>query len=144
MTPTKLLIGQIVIVLTTALFGVWGATHWAAAQLGYQPQLGPAWFVFGGTPIYRPWQLFIWWYFYDAYAPEIFARSGVLAAASGLIGCSTAIAGSIWRARQAKAVTTYGSARWATHGEIEQSGLLADAGVFLGLWRDGYLRHAGA
>ncbi|ESQ84225.1 hypothetical protein AEAC466_10800 [Asticcacaulis sp. AC466] len=143
MTPTKLLIGQILVVLLTALFGVWAATQWAAAQLGYQSQLGPAWFVFIGTPIYRPWQLFIWWYFYDAYAPEVFARSGALAACSGLLGCSTAIAGSVWRARQAKAVTTYGSARWATHSEIEQAGLLGDAGVFLGRWKDGYLRHTG-
>lgn len=143
MTPTKLLIWQILIVLLTALLGVWAATEWAAAQLGFQARLGAPWFCVLNVPVYRPWQLFIWWYFYDAYAPEIFARSGVLAAASGLIGCSTAIAGSIWRARQAKAVTTYGSARWATHGEIEQSGLLADAGVFLGRWRDGYLRHAG-
>lgn len=143
MTPTKLLIGQILIVLLTALLGVWAATQWAAIQLGFQSQLGPAWFGFFGLPVYRPWQLFIWWYFYDAYAPDVFARSGILAAASGLIGCSTAIAGSVWRARQAKAVTTYGSARWATNREIEQAGLLGDAGVFLGRWRDGYLRHVG-
>jgi type IV secretion system protein VirD4 len=143
MTPTKLLIGQTLIILLTALMGVWSATQWAAAQLGYQAQLGTAWFTLFGMPIYRPWQLFIWWYFYDAYAPEVFAKSGMLAATSGLFGCSTAIAGSVWRARQAKAVTTYGSARWATHREIEASGLLNDAGVFLGRWKDGYLRHAG-
>ncbi|MFT4077465.1 MAG: conjugal transfer protein TraG [Asticcacaulis sp.] len=143
MTPTKLLFGQILVVLLTALLGVWAATQWAAAQLGYQAQLGPDWFRLFGLPVYRPWQLFIWWYFYDAYAPEVFARSGMVAAASGLIGCSTAIAGSVWRARQAKLVTTYGSARWATHREIEQSGLLRDLGVFLGRWRDGYIRHTG-
>ncbi|CAL4869372.1 Conjugal transfer protein TraG (plasmid) [Asticcacaulis sp. MM231] len=143
MTPTKLLFGQIFIVLLTALLGVWAATQWAAAQLGYQSQLGPAWFSVLGVPVYRPWQLFIWWYFYDAYAPEIFARSGVLAAFSGLVGCSTAIAGSVWRARQTKLVTTYGSARWATQTELEHSGLLGDAGVFLGCWKDGYIRHAG-
>lgn len=143
MTPTKLLFGQILVVLLTALLGVWAATQWAAAQLGYQAQLGAGWFRFFGLPIYRPWQLFIWWYFYDAYAPQVFARSGAVAAASGLIGCSTAIAGSVWRARQAKSVTTYGSARWASHKELEQSGLLRDVGVFLGRWRDGYLRHAG-
>lgn len=143
MTPTKLLFGQILVVLLTALLGVWAATQWAAAQLGYQTQLGADWFRLCGLPVYRPWQLFIWWYFYDAYAPDVFARSGMVAAASGLIGCSTAIAGSVWRARQAKLVTTYGSARWATHREIEHFGLLRDEGVFLGRWRDGYIRHAG-
>ena len=38
MTPTKLLIGQILIVFAIVLAGVWAATQWAAAMLGYQPR----------------------------------------------------------------------------------------------------------
>ncbi|MDC7682142.1 conjugal transfer protein TraG [Asticcacaulis sp. BYS171W] len=143
MTPTKLLIGQILIVLAVVVLGVWAATQWAAAQLAYQPQLGPTWFVFWGLPVYRPWQLFIWWFHFEAYAPEVFHRAGVVAASSGLMGCGAAIAGSIWRARQAKFVTTYGSARWATRPEIERAGLFRDAGVFLGRFGADYLRHEG-
>ena len=33
MTPTKLLIGQIIVVLAIILEGIWAATHWAAASL---------------------------------------------------------------------------------------------------------------
>ncbi len=58
MTPTKLLIGQILIVLAIVLIGVWAATQWAAAMLGYQPQLGLPWFEIHGIPVYRPWRSF--------------------------------------------------------------------------------------
>jgi type IV secretion system protein VirD4 len=111
MTPTKLLIGQISVVLAIVLVGMWVATQWAAAELAYQSQLGPAWFKIAGIPIYRPWALFPWWYHFDAYAPHIFDRAGTLAGASGFLGCAAAIVGSLWRARQARLVTTYGSAR---------------------------------
>lgn len=61
MTPTRLLIGQILIVFAIVILGLWAAIQWAAAMLGYQPALGPAWFVFGGVRFYRPWSLFLWW-----------------------------------------------------------------------------------
>jgi type IV secretion system protein VirD4 len=142
-TPTKLLIGQILVVLAIVIAGVWAATQWAAAMLGYQPQLGPAWFMLFHTPVYRPWAIFPWWYHYDAYAPHVFDRAGALAGASGFIGCGAAIAGSLWRARQSRHVITYGSARWASTREIERAGLLKGAGVFLGWFRGNYLRHDG-
>src|SRR3546814_7386829 len=82
--------------------------------------LGPAWLMAGDTPVYRPWSIFPWWYHYDAYAPHIFDKAGMLAGASGFLGCAAAIAGSLWRARQSRQVTTYGSARWATPREIEE------------------------
>ena len=143
MTPTKLLLGQIVIVFAIMMLGVWASTQWAAAMLGYQAQLGVAWFQLAGLPIYRPWQIFIWWYEYDAYAPHIFDKAGSLAAASGFLGCASAIGGSLWRARQSRLVTTYGSARWATLRETNAAGLHRPDGVFLGKLRDDYLRHDG-
>lgn len=54
MTPTKLLLGQIIIVIMLVLVGLWAGTQWAAAMLAYQPQLGSPWFFLGDTPIYRP------------------------------------------------------------------------------------------
>ena len=143
MTPTKLLIGQILVVFAIVIAGVWAATQWTAAQLGFQPQLGEAWFVLFDTPIYRPWAIFWWWYSFEAYAPEIFDKAGMLAGASGFLGCGAAIAGSLWRARQQRHVTTYGSARWATAREIDRAGLHGDVGVFLGRLRGRYLRHEG-
>ena len=44
MTPTKLLLGQMGVVFAIILAGVWGATQWAAAMLGYQAELGSPWF----------------------------------------------------------------------------------------------------
>ncbi len=143
MTPTKLLIGPILIVFAIVIAGVWASTQWAAAELGYQAQLGTPWFMLAGLPVYYPWRLFEWWYAYEAYAPRIFDRAGMLAGASGFMGCAAAIAGSLWRARQNRLVTTYGSSRWATRREIEQAGLFRAAGVFLGRLGGQYLRHDG-
>lgn len=143
MSPTRLLVGQILIVFAIVLLGVWVSTQWCATMLGYQAQLGAPWFLAGPLPIYRPWQLFAWWYHYDAYAPHVFDKAGSLAGASGFLGCAAAIAGSLWRARQSARVTTYGSARWATASEIEKAGLRRDAGVFLGKLSGRYLRHEG-
>lgn len=143
MTPTKLLIGQIAVVFAIVLLGVWAATQWCAAMLGYQAQLGKPWFVALGWPVYEPWKLFQWWYFYEAYAPEVFDKAGMLAAASGFMGCAAAVAGSLWRARQNRLVTTYGSSRWASIREIRQAGLFRSAGVFLGQFQEKYLRHDG-
>jgi type IV secretion system protein VirD4 len=143
MTPTKLLIGQITIVFAVVVVGVWAATQWCAHMLAHQPALGAPWFLFVGWPIYKPWKLFEWWFQFDAYAPEVFDKAGILASASGFVGCAAAIAGSIWRARQRGLVTTYGSSRWAATREIEKAGLFRPAGVFLGKLQDSYLRHDG-
>ena len=143
MTPTKLLIGQIVVVFAIMLLGLWVSTQWAASMLAYQPELGAAWFELRGLPVYRPWALFGWWFHFDAYAPVVFDRAGALAGASGFFGCAAAVIGSLWRARQSGLVTTYGSARWATAAEVRGAGLLGDAGVFVGALRGSYLRHDG-
>ncbi|GAA4761883.1 conjugal transfer protein TraG [Stakelama sediminis] len=143
MTPTRLLIGQIIIVFAIVVAGLWFATEWAAWKLAWQPELGAPWFVVGHWPVYHPWSIFPWWYHFDAYAPHVFDRAGAIAGASGFVGCGAAIAGSLWRARQSRNVTTYGSARWATAREVERAGLHRDAGVFLGQLGGHYLRHDG-
>ncbi|OWK19020.1 hypothetical protein AJ88_47145 [Mesorhizobium amorphae CCBAU 01583] len=104
------------------ILGVWAATQWCAHMLDHQPPLGGPWFAVGSWPIYKPWKLFEWWFHFDAYAPEVFDKAGMLAGASGFVGCAAAIAGSLWRARQRGLVTTYGSSRWANTREIEKGG----------------------
>ena len=144
--PTGILFGQIAVVLCVALCGVWTATQWTAAALSYQTQLGRPWFDLLGTPIYHPWSLFEWWYFFDAYAPDVFLRGGIIAASSGLLATGAAISMAVWRSRLAKRVTTYGSARWAEPEEVRAAGLTQPAGVFLGRLRTNegdYLRHEG-
>jgi hypothetical protein len=55
MVQTGVLTGQIVMVFATVLLGLWSATQWTAAALGYQMHLGAPWFDLSGTPIYHPY-----------------------------------------------------------------------------------------
>ena len=143
MQGTSVLFGQVLTVFGIVIAGVWGATQWTAAALGYQLRLGTPWFDFFGTPVYHPWRLFEWWFFFDAYAPKVFDIGGAIAGGSGLVAVVVAIGMSIWRSRQSKLVTTYGSARWADTKEIHKAGLTGQTGVFLGLHDGQYLRHEG-
>ncbi|MDH1624250.1 conjugal transfer protein TraG [Stutzerimonas stutzeri] len=143
MHATTVLYGQVLVVLAITLSGVWGATQWTAAALGYQARLGAPWFDLLGTPVYHPWRLFEWWFVFDAYAPEVFNVGGSIAACSSLVALMVAIGMAIWRARQARRVTTYGSARWADADEVRKAGLTQPAGVLLGQFDDQYLRHEG-
>ncbi|EIU5457907.1 TPA: conjugal transfer protein TraG [Pseudomonas aeruginosa] len=143
MQAQGVLFGQIAAVFGIVIAGVWGATQWTAAALGYQLRLGSPWFDFHGTPVYYPWKLFEWWFFFDAYAPQVFDTGGMIAASSGMLAVAVAIAMSVWRSRQARKVTTYGSARWADAADIRMAGLTQPAGVFLGQHDGHYLRHEG-
>jgi len=143
MNGTSVLFGQVLAVFGIVVAGTWAATQWTAAHLGYQLRLGSPWFDCFGIPVYRPWRLFEWWYWYDAYAPHLFLKGGSIAATSGIAAAFVAIGMSVWRARQSRLVTTYGSARWADARDIRKAGLTRPAGVFLGLHDGQYLRHEG-
>lgn len=143
MNPTKILWLQILLVCCTALGFVWAATEWTAWQLAFQPQLGAPWFSLVGWPVYFPAAFFWWWFSFDAYAHEIFVTGGFIAGSGGVAAFAVAVAMSVWRAREVKKVTTYGSARWADAAEIRKAGLLHPDGVLLGRWHDAYLRHHG-
>ncbi|MDB5575384.1 MAG: traG7 [Bradyrhizobium sp.] len=143
MSATKILWGQILVVFGIVLAAIWGATQWTAASLAYQTELGPPWFMLGGTPIYPPPAFFWWWFSFDAYAPAIFLRGAYIAASGGLVSAAIAIGMSVWRAREANRAQTYGSARWATMREVQAGGMLGDDGVVLGRFGPHYLRHDG-
>ena len=143
MSATKILWGQITLVFTIVLVAVWASTQWTAWRLGYQSQLGPPWFELAHVPIYFPPTFFWWWYAFDAYAPSIFVEGACIAASGGFISIGVAIGMSVWRAREAKNVATYGSARWATAGEARRAGLIGPDGVVLGKLGADYLRHEG-
>ena len=98
---------------------------------------------FPGHTGLSPVRLFEWWFFFDAYAPHVFDTGGAIAAGSGLFAVVVAIGMSIWRSRQSKLVTTYGTARWANKEDIRKAGLTQPAGVFLGQHDRQYLRHEG-
>ena len=143
MNATKILWGQVLLVSITVLAFVWAATEWTAWKLGFQSGLGHPWFEVLGWPVYYPPAFFWWWFAYDAYARDIFVEGAYIAAAGGIAAIVVAVTISVWRAREAKSVTTYGSARWAETREVREAGLLGHDGVLLGRWRDEYLRHDG-
>jgi type IV secretion system protein VirD4 len=99
--------------------------------------------MIGRWPIYQPLAFFIWWFKFDAYAPVIFVQGACIAASGGIAAVVIAIVLSVWRAREARHVTTYGSARWADAREIRRAGLLGADGVVLGRFDGRYLRHNG-
>jgi type IV secretion system protein VirD4 len=144
MSAAKILWGQILAVLIIIVASVWSATQWTASALGFQPELGVPWFHLFGHPVYRPYDLFWWWFSFDAYAPKIFDTGGMIATSGGFAAIVVAIAMSVWRGRENRNANTYGTARWATRDDIRKAGLLADTGVVLGQFQNNYLRHDGA
>ena len=144
MSGSRVLWGRVIIVFAIILMAFWAATEWTAWRLGFQPELGRPWFdLTHSLPVYYPLAFFAWWYSYDAYAPSVFIEGAYIAASGGLIAATVAIILSILRAREARNIQTYGSARWATEQEIQAAGLLGPDGVVLGSHGRDYLRHDG-
>ncbi|MET4121143.1 type IV secretion system protein VirD4 [Bradyrhizobium sp. JR1.5] len=143
MSATKIIWHQVILVCLVVLAFLWAATEWTAWRLAFQPQLGPAWFSLGGWPIYQPAAFFAWWFKFDAYAPMIFLEGGAIAASGGIAAIALAMMLSVFRAHEARDVTTYGSARWADSREVRRAGLLGPDGVVLGRFEGRYLRHDG-
>jgi type IV secretion system protein VirD4 len=143
MNATRILWGHVLLVSAAVLAFVWAATEWVAWRLGFQPQLGHPWFDLFGWPVYQPPAFFWWWFAYDAYARDIFVEGAYIAASGGIAAIVVAIGMAVWRARELKRATTYGSAQWAETREVRRADLLGDGGVLLGRWRGDYLRHDG-
>jgi len=121
MNATKILWGQVLLVSAVLLIFVWGATEWVAWRLAFQTQLGHPWFEFISWPVYQLPAFFWWWFAYDAYARDVFVEGAYVAASGGIAAVVVAIAMSVWRAREVKRVTTYGSARWAETREVREA-----------------------
>jgi type IV secretion system protein VirD4 len=143
MSGTKILWGQVIVVGLIVLLAIWGATEWTAWRLAYQPELGRPWFELSAWKVYYPPVFFWWWFVYDAYAPQVFVEGAFIVASGTFVSIAVAIGMSVWRAREAKNVETYGSARWADEWEVRAAGLLGPDGVVLGKLDRNYLRHDG-
>ncbi|MHB1302319.1 MAG: conjugal transfer protein TraG [Acidiphilium sp.] len=143
MSGTKILWGQMLGALAMVLLGCWAATEWTAWHLGFQPALGAPWVRFGVVRLYQPQLFFAWWYHFDAYAPGVFAKGAAIACAGGVSAALLAIGTSVFRARQSRRVTTYGSARWADKRDVAAAGLFGGIGVQLGQVGPNTLRHDG-
>lgn len=95
MSAAKILWGQVLAVFVIILASIWTATQWTASALGFQPELGTPWLVLFGHPVYRPYDLFWWWFSYEAYAPNVFEQGGMIAASGGFVAIVVAIAMSV-------------------------------------------------
>ncbi|MGJ5181995.1 conjugal transfer protein TraG [Bradyrhizobium oligotrophicum] len=143
MPATRIQWGRVLTVSLIILLAIWTATEWTAWRLAFQPRLGAPWFRLAGWPVYWPPTFFWWWFIYDAYAPAIFVEGAAIVVSGSLVAVAVAIGMSLWRAREAKAVATYGSARWAETAEVRKARLLGEDGVVLGRLGTRYLRHEG-
>lgn len=134
-----------------AVLGISAAmTQHLAAAFSYHESLpghvGEGW--------YWPWSWAVWVSMWGVSGSSSIRQTVMLGGSGGL-----AVFGAIFLAlsltrRRGNAVSgLHGTAHWATRGEVEASGLLADAanreGVYVGAWQDGkggplhYLRHSG-
>lgn len=112
------------------------ATQYTAAKLGYQEALYWSIWDFGSWKLYNPFAVFAWNNEYREDAPVLFIN------AYSIFGISTVVATMILvfirLMFQKKTTDNYGSARFATHTELEKSDLLDGKGLFLGSTDDGY------
>lgn len=112
------------------------ATQYAAAKLGYQQALYWSILDFGDWKLYNPFAVFAWNGDYRKDAPVLFIN------AYSIFGISTVVATLILvfirLLFHKKTSDNYGSARFATHAELEASHLLDGKGVILGMTDDGY------
>ncbi|MBV1825323.1 conjugal transfer protein TraG [Komagataeibacter oboediens] len=144
MSATRILWSSVLAVTFVVLASMWAATQWTAWRLGYQAQLGAPWFMLAGWRVYYPPTFFWWWFVFDAYAPDIFQTGGYIAASGGIVAVIVAIGMAVWRAREKKRATTYGSAHWADARDMRHAGLIDNDGVVLGQMAERrYLRHDG-
>ncbi len=143
MSAGRIYWGQIVCVLGACLASLAVTTQWTADALGYQAQLGPPDAVMFDLRLYAPWKFFLWWYWFDAYARDIFQTGALIFLVGAGLSVATAIGFSLWRSRETKQSDTYGSARWATTRDIRRLNLNSGDGVILGVWRNSLLRHDG-
>jgi hypothetical protein len=110
-TATKILWNQIVVVFAIVLATTWAATEWMAWRLSFQPQLAPPLVrCRGGAGLCAAGLLQVVGSLRRLCAGDLH-RWDAIAASSGRVAIAV-IGMSMWRAREAKEATTYGSAHW--------------------------------
>src|SRR3546814_20214499 len=83
----------LVCVRVVGLRGLLAAPQWVAAALWHARALGAPWLMSGSTPVFPPWQLFVWWMAFCAQAPRVFDVGGLIAAGGGVVAALVALIG---------------------------------------------------
>lgn len=127
---------SIILFFVSVVCAASAATQYAAAKLGYQEALYWSICDFGDWKLYNPFAVFAWNGDYREDAPVLFIN------AYSIFGITTVVATMILvfirLMFHKKTTENYGSARFATHAELEKSDLLDGKGLFLGITDDGY------
>jgi type IV secretion system protein VirD4 len=136
--------GSALLAIFFLVAGLATATQYFAFQFHQHAALGGN---LGG--VYAPWMILVWAGKWSGQYQEPLMRAGslgVLVTASGLM---TLVMVRLFMRNSATANQfLHGSARWGERKDIENAGLLADEGVYVGAWLDKrnklhYLRHNG-
>ena len=127
---------SIVLFFVSVVCAASAATQYAAAKLNYQEALYWSLIDFGDWKFYNPFAVFAWNGDYREDAPVLFIN------AYSIFGIFTVVATMILVFIRLffhkKTSDNYGSARFATHAELEKSDLLDGKGIILGITDDGY------
>ena len=94
-------------------------------------------YALGSWPLYAPWQVLIWWvrYHWSLDTAPIWTGAAWTMAVVATLGTVGTIAAAVQRAKQIGARSDlYGSAEFGTLAQLEQSGLLQEEGLFVGMW----------
>lgn len=120
---------------------VWvSATQFLAWRLGYQPALGEPFVSVLHHPVYPPWDWAVWAWRYrkvDALADPL--KWTAIAGITGFLialGCASPVQTNRARKLMEHTDQLRGSAHWASEKDVQESGLLGKAGVYVGAWKD--------
>jgi type IV secretion system protein VirD4 len=131
MSATKILWGQILVVFLIVLATTWGATQWSPGGSAFRRSSAALVRAVRLADLLSARLLLVVVFLRRLCARDL-RRGRIIAASGGFISIAVAIGMSVWRAREAKNVETYGSARWARRKEVKAAGLLGPDGVVLG------------
>jgi hypothetical protein len=113
MSATKILWGQILVVFLIVLLTTWGATQWTPGGSASSRSSGALVRAVRLADLLSA-RLLLVVVFLRRLCAAIFVEGRLSSRRRAASSIAVAIGMSVWRAREAKNVETYGSARWAT------------------------------
>ena len=120
--------------LSLIFAGLWISTQAFARMCTYSPALGPCWFFYGQTPVYRPWMLIAWAYKFASWKPvhEYLYKASIWFGVFSALAVILYLILSFLRGGYSRNDNLYGTARWATAADLRRNGLLFTKGVICG------------
>lgn len=120
--------------LSLIFVGLWISTQAFARMCNYSSLLGPCWFLYGQTPVYRPWLLLGWAYKFASWKPvhQYLYEASIWFGVFSALAVILYLVLSFLRGGYSKNDNLYGTARWATVADLRRNGLLFTKGIICG------------